>query len=260
LSGPEAAREPLADDVDARRAIFVVAILEFPSLDEVDTGAAKVSRRHAFDRQPRRARVATRVPSLDGDPLIGVAGDEKVGDASHRHDARQPPDAFSGLTKEPDDRWLIRVSLSWQIEGHDDEVVRRVPWILALRAEKTLREEHRADDEEEGAGDLRGDEKVLQSMAWEARLIACAERGAGIRPRGGERRNGAARENNDKAGEKRDRHGRRVEPDFVDARQRARPVRQQQLDQDDEIALQVALSRVGANYPSGSRIAASSLG
>ena len=88
--------------------------------------------------------------------------------------------------------------------GDDDEVLRRVPGILALRAEKALREEHGADDEHQRAGHLRGDENVLQPMAWKARLIARAERGAGVRPGGGERRNGAAREDHDQAAEKRD--------------------------------------------------------
>ena len=63
-------------------------------------------------------------------------------------------------------------------------------------------------------------------MAWKPRLIARAERGAGVRLGGGERRNGAASEDNDKAAEKRDGHGGRVEAHFVHARQRARPVRQ----------------------------------
>ena len=68
LPGPEASRQRLVDDVDVRRAILVVAVLELTSLDEVDAGAAEVSRRHAFDREPRRARVASRGPSFDQSP------------------------------------------------------------------------------------------------------------------------------------------------------------------------------------------------
>ena len=64
LPGPEASRERFVDDEDAWCTIFVVAVFELTSLGEVDAGAEEVSGRHAFDGEPRRARVAAGRVSL----------------------------------------------------------------------------------------------------------------------------------------------------------------------------------------------------
>ena len=158
--------------------------------------------------------------------MVRISTDEEVGDASDRDDSGQPSDAIAGLAKEAGQRGTVRIPVSRKIDADDQQILGHVSGVLTLRADETLGEEHGANEQHQGSGDLRGDQEILQAVAGKARLVPSDERRCRIGLRGDERGHRSGDHDDRQPAEKRDRERRAVEGDVLHSGKRFRSVQQ----------------------------------